>query len=364
MFAHPQLTLRPVPYLTFPFANRRGTTIVDRSTAYPVFGWRAGRIAASLVREGAIDIVHGLGASVLGYATTAPQGRRAPLVMNPQGLEEFGATDPSRAPLKRLAYAPLRVAVRKCAAVADRVIATDRSLVASVVTHLRVDRSVVCVIPNAIELSDTDRIDSAARAQDLRGDLGLESGDPLLVSVSRLEANKGYEILVRALARLTSNRQMPPKWRWVLVGEGPRRTAIAREIRAAGLQAHVVMWGRAQLEDLHGWYEAATVFVHPTLYEGSSLVTLEAMAHRKAIIASKAGGLPDKVIPGGNGWLVPPGDVEALSDAIRSALADKHRLYVMGDASRALVEREFAWSAVADRLMDVYRELLGARGSL
>jgi glycosyltransferase involved in cell wall biosynthesis len=358
MFAHPQLTLRPVPYLTFPFANRRGTTIVDRSTAYPVFGWRAGRIAASLVREGAIDIVHGLGASVLGYATTAPQGRRAPLVMNPQGLEEFGATDPSRAPLKRLAYAPLRVAVRKCAAVADRVIATDRSLVASVVTHLRVDRSVVCVIPNAIELSDTDRIDSAARAQDLRGDLGLESGDPLLVSVSRLEANKGYEILVRALARLTSNRQMPPKWRWVLVGEGPRRTAIAREIRAAGLQAHVVMWGRAQLEDLHGWYEAATVFVHPTLYEGSSLATLEVMAHRRAVVATAAGGLPDKVRPGINGWLVEPGRPDALAAAISGALSRLPHLAAMGAESRRIVETEFAWPIVARKHLEMYRELV------
>ena len=55
---------------------------------------------------------------------------RAPLVFNPQGMEEFGATDPSRAPLKRLGYRPLRVAVRRAARAADRVIATDRSLVA------------------------------------------------------------------------------------------------------------------------------------------------------------------------------------------------------------------------------------------
>ena len=96
-----------MPYRTFPLAGRRGTTVIDRSTAYPLFGERAGRVALDLVRRGEIDIVHGLGASVLGYARQRATVR-APLVMNPQGLEEFGATDPSRARLKRLAYLPLR----------------------------------------------------------------------------------------------------------------------------------------------------------------------------------------------------------------------------------------------------------------
>ena len=65
-----------MPYLTFPFANRPGTTILDRSTAYPVFGHRAGRLALSLVRQGAADVVHGFGASVLGYAVArgVPRG--------------------------------------------------------------------------------------------------------------------------------------------------------------------------------------------------------------------------------------------------------------------------------------------------
>src|SRR5918993_3661701 len=88
VFRHPNCTMRPVPYVTFPFANRRGTTILDRSTAYPLFGLRAGRLAAHLVKMGNIDIVHGLGASVLGYALeNSDADTRAPLVFNPQGLE-------------------------------------------------------------------------------------------------------------------------------------------------------------------------------------------------------------------------------------------------------------------------------------
>lgn len=365
VFRHSNFTMRPVPYTTFPFANRRGTTILDRSTAYPLFGLRAGRLAAQMVSAGEIDIVHGLGASALGYATAdLDRATRAPLVFNPQGLEEFGATDPSRAPLKRLGYWPLRIAVRRVAHAADRVIATDRSLVSPVIAHLGVSKEVVRVIPNAIEPAECDRPDAPSRAQALRGELGLQPDDVLLVSVGRLEANKGFDVLIRALTALVRRKALPERWRWVLVGEGPMRDVLQRAVEAEGLSAWVAMRGRASVDDLHGWYEAATLFVHPTLYEGSSLVTLEAMAHRKAVVASRAGGLPDKVVPGVTGWLVPPGNEEALAAAIVKALADASRLQSMGAAGRALVEKDFSWRVATDRLLSVYGELLAQRNSL
>jgi glycosyltransferase involved in cell wall biosynthesis len=365
VFRHPKLTLETVPYTTFPFANRRGTTILDRSTAYPVFGFRAGRVAARLAEAGGIDVVHGLGASALGYALAplAPAAR-VPLVLNPQGLEEFGATDPSRAPAKRAAYLPLRAAVRRTARAADCVIATDRSLVQPVVSHLRIRSDVVRVIPNAIELADCDRPSTGERAQALRRNIGLHPDGVLLVSAGRLEANKGFDVLVRALAVLMREQALPDHWRWVLVGDGSRRRELQEHIDAAGLGEHAHLIGRVDDAELHGWYEAATLFVHPTLYEGSSLVTLEAMAHRRPIVASRAGGLPDKVFPGRNGWLVPPGDVQALSRALVDALSDRQRLRAMGDESRTIVEKEFSWDVAADKTLALYQELLAPRGSL
>ena len=116
--------------------------------------------------------------------------------------------------------------------------------------------------------------------------------------------------------------------------------------------------GRLAEPDLHAWYEAATLFVHPTRYEGSSLVTLEAMAHRKAVVATMAGGLPDKVRPGANGWLVPPCDPVALAAAIDDALGDPLRLSSFGAKSRQIVETEFAWSVLVERYLELYDELL------
>ena len=361
-FASPRITLRPVPYVTFPYANRRGTTVVDRSTAYPLFGMRAGRMALSLVRQGAIDVVHGFGASVLGYAL-ARRRARAPLVFNPQGLEEFGATAPAQAPLKRLGYWPLRLAVRACSRAADVVIATDASLVPTVTRHLSPRADQIATIPNGIDVVAVSSLAGPAEGRSIRERHGIAPGETLLLSVGRIEYNKGFDVLADALAgaRHAGGSLATRGWRWVVVGAGPYRRDLERVIDANDLTPRALLVGRTTEADLHAWYEAATLFVHPTRYEGSSIVTLEAMAHRKAVVATRAGGLPDKVVPGVNGWLVEPDDAEALGRAIDDAASDPLRLLAMGAASRELVEREFAWSVLVEKYVDLYRKLLTAR---
>lgn len=357
----PRVEVRLVPYRTFPFAGRRGTTVLDRSTAYPVFGLHAGRAALQLVLEGRVDIVHGFGASVLGYARRRRQAP-APLVLNPQGMEEFGATDPSRARLKRAAYLPLRRAVLACASAADRIIATDRALVEAVCRHLRVPRDRIRVIPNALDLTAVDRLSSPAAGREIRRRAAIPPRETVLLSVGRLEANKGFHVLAAALAALREHgAALPAHWRWVIVGDGPYRSRLEHAVAAAGMKDYVLFAGRASDADLHAWYEAATLFVHPTLYEGSSLVTLEAMAHRRPVVATTAGGIPDKIKPGVNGWLVPPGDSGALAAALSGALADTERLGTMGAAGRAIVEEEFSWRAAGAATLRLYEELMENR---
>ncbi|MEZ5316040.1 MAG: glycosyltransferase family 4 protein [Vicinamibacterales bacterium] len=367
-FGSPRIHLRHVPYRTFPLANRRGTTILDRSTAYPLFGLRAGREALRLVQAREIDIVHGFGAAVLGYARarrrqTTGDGRDAalaPLVFNPQGLEEFGATSRRLSRAKALGYLPLRVAVRACARAADAILATDVSLESTVERHLRPRAGQLRTIPNGIDLVEASGLAGPAEGRLVRQQYGIRASDVVLLSVGRLEHNKGFDVLAAALGR--AGRPDGPLaaagWRWVIVGAGPYRAPLERAVEAAGLASHAIFVGRAAEADLHAWYEAATVFVHPSRYEGSSLVTLEAMAHRRAVIATTAGGLPDKVRPGVNGWLVEPDDAHALAAAVEDAVVRGAHLPAMGARSREIVERDFAWPVLADRTIALYRELL------
>lgn len=359
-FASPLIHIRHVSYLTFPLANRPGTTVLDRSTAYLLYGWRAGRLALSLARAGQIDIIHGFGASVLGAARA---DRPVPLVLNPQGLEEFGATSDTPPKLRHAAYGPLRWAVRRVARSADRIIATDVALEPTVARHLEPRPGQLCTIPNGIDLVAASALAGPADGLLQRQRHGLPAGQTLLLSVGRLEFNKGFDLLAAALARAAGpgSALSATGWTWVIVGAGPYRRELQHIVSSHGIAAHVRFVGRANDQDLHAWYEAATIFVHPTRYEGSSLVTLEAMAHRRPVIATAAGGLPDKVLSGVNGWLVPPYDVVGLANALVEAAADPRRLTEMGARSRDIVEREFAWSVLVDRQIALYEELRLAR---
>jgi glycosyltransferase involved in cell wall biosynthesis len=367
-FASPRIVMRHVPYLTFPFANRRGTTIVDRSTSYLLYGYRAGRLAGSLVRQGAADIVHGFGASVLGYAGWRERARRratgrgdgaAPLVFNPQGLEEFGATSAAQPWAKRVGYLPLRRAVRRCARAADCIIATDAALESTVARHLQPRPGQMRTIPNGIDLGEAAALAGPPEGAIVRQRYGIAPSETVLLTVGRLEHNKGLDVLAAALGRARSSAALAATgWRWVIVGAGPFRHQVEAAVAAHELESHTVFVGRASEPDLHAWYEAASIFVHPTRYEGSSLVTLEAMAHRRPIIATRAGGLPDKVRSGENGWLVEPNDVGGLASAIEDAAAERAWFATLGARSRQIVEQEFSWSVLVDRQIEVYRELL------
>jgi glycosyltransferase involved in cell wall biosynthesis len=106
---------------------------------------------------------------------------------------------------------------------------------------------------------------------------------------------------------------------------------------------------------MHSLYSVADWFVHPTQYEGSSIVTLEAMAHGLPVIASRTGGLPDKVVDGVTGRLVAPASVEDLGAALEWASgADAASL---GRSGQELCEERFSWTAVGRQYLDLYRAL-------
>jgi glycosyltransferase involved in cell wall biosynthesis len=225
---------------------------------------------------------------------------------------------------------------------------------------LKIPREKVRTIPNAIDVSALDALTDPGMVGELRWKHNLALGEPVLLSVGRLEASKGFHVLLRALAAARDHGSLEGRsWRWVAIGDGPYRPTLETLASQLGFETHARFLGRVSDREMHAWHELAALFVHPTLYEGSSLVTLEAMAHRRAVVASAAGGIPDKVRPGQNGWLVPPGDPSALSAAISGALSDSARLAHYGVAGREIVEREFSWTAAGDLTVALYRELLG-----
>ncbi|MBA3946319.1 MAG: glycosyltransferase family 4 protein [Herpetosiphonaceae bacterium] len=338
----------------------RPNSILGRQINYPLFSLAEGRLAASVVKSGMVDVVHSQGLCAWGYACVRerePLVRRVPFIANPHGLEEYRTPDWR----KRLAYIPFRALYSWAHRVADRVIATDGCTQDDLPKYLRVDPARVVVIPSAI---DVDECLGAVRAEtrvELRARFKLGEAEPKLLSVGRLERNKGYHLLLDALAELRP--LLGPRWCWLLVGTGKERAALQAQAQQLGLSEHIVFAGALDDTELHSLYEEVDLFVHPTLYEGSSLVTLEAMIHSLPVVASAAGGIPDKVFPQHNGLLVPPGDTPALIRALQEALQQRAAWPSWGLHGKMIAETTFSWPAVARRTKAEYEWMLDAAAS-
>lgn len=336
----------------------RPNSVIGRQINYPIFALREGQLARRQVQAAAIDVVHSQGLCAFGYAWER-QLRRSlrgvPFIANPHGLEEYRTPDWR----KRLAYAPFRALYSWGHRKADRVIATDAVTQDDLPKYLGVAKEQVVVIPSAIDVEECRGfVDEQQRAQ-LRERFNLDDADPALLSVSRLERNKGYHVLLEALGLVRD--ELSPGWRWLLVGQGKEEAALRQQAAQLGLDEHIIFVGKLNDTELHSLYEAVDLFVHPTLYEGSSLVTLEAMIHRLPVVATAAGGIPDKVFPGRNGLLVPPGDVAALAKALRTALDLRGQWPRWGEESARIVESTFDWPIVAKRTKQEYERMLARR---
>jgi glycosyltransferase involved in cell wall biosynthesis len=338
----------------------RPNSILGRQINYPWYTWQIGRHAAHAARRGAYDLVHAQGLCALGYGWIRqhdPVLRNLPFIANPHGLEEFRTPDWR----KRIAYLPFRFLYAYGTRSADRAIATDDCTKDDLPRYLRVDPARMVVIPSAIDADECLAFVNATLQQTMRERFQLDQADVVFLSVSRLERNKGYHILLEALAQL--HNRLPPHWRWLLVGQGKERAALEAQARKLGLLEHVTFVGRLTDAELHNLYEEVDLVIHPTLYEGSSLVTLEGMIHRKPVVASAAGGIPDKVFDGRNGYLVRPGDVADLAAKIALALEQRAQWLAWGDESVKIVRTTFHWPVVARRTLTEYERMIAERSA-
>ncbi|MBN2370399.1 MAG: glycosyltransferase family 4 protein [Vicinamibacteria bacterium] len=373
---HPTLYTRPalhdkpfpgevvvVPYRRWP-AGPHGS-VLDRTINYPIFAERAGERVARDARSGRIDVIDAQGIAGLGYlrARRRDPELRAPVLINPQGMEEHKTRG-----FKRLALWRLRRLSREAARLADRVVATDESIVGEIPEYLAVDPSRVVLLRNGVDIEEIDAITPL----DARGVVGnllpaLGGADPVLISVGRLEEYKGFGDVLEALIRLHASARLPEKWAWIVLGDGSLRPAMEKRIAehdgSAGVSdpvsphVHFAGWVR-DLPALHAYYARSDVFVHATHYEGSSIVTIEAMAHSLPVVGARAGGIPDKVSDGENGFLVRPGAIDALAERIAALSADAGLRKDMGHQGRERVERRFSWESIARSTVAVYEELV------
>ena len=188
-------------------------------------------------------------------------------------------------------------------------------------------------------------------------------GGHVLLCVARLAEQKGHMALLEAAAKL---RQRGVEFELRLVGDGPLRSIIDSRIAELGLRDHVRLLGSLPQQAVRGEISACRALLLPSFAEGLPVVLMEAMALGKPVISTYIAGIPELVGPE-HGWLVPAGDISALSKVMQEALAaDRATLSQMGSLGRrrVLKRHDIAVSAsLMERLMEEAGGILPARGS-
>ena len=250
---------------------------------------------------------------------------------------------------------------------ADAVIAVSEGTRADVLSHFAVAPERVHVIGNGIDTDEYRPVETTAALERY----GVDRSRPYLLFVGRITRQKGIVHLVRAL------RYLDPEIGVVLCAGAPDTPEIAGEMEAGVAEAKRsrdgVVWIPEMLDkpSVIELYSHATVFCCPSVYEPFGIINLEAMACETAVVASAVGGIPEVVVDGETGVLVPlqlaahdpmsPADPDRfasdLAAAINGLVADASRASAMGRAGRLRAEASFSWRAIAERTVELYRSL-------
>jgi len=202
----------------------------------------------------------------------------------------------------------------------------------------------------ARDLADARLVPNAADGALARGPLAAETPPevPTLGVVARLSPEKGVDLFLDAVATL------PPRWRAVVLGDGPERAALERHpaasrVRFEGYRSDA----RERMRDL-------TVLAVPSRTEGLPVTLLEAMGQGVPVVAAGVGGIPE-ALGGDAGWLVPPGDSAALARAIRAVVDDPAEAVTRARRARERFVDRYTLARAGDTLLALYRDVARRR---
>lgn len=227
---------------------------------------------------------------------------------------------------------------------------------------LRRDDAVVCLtsfyeeqlLAAGVKRERLHRIPTGLAASQVPSPEQAESwadGPFTIALLGRLSWEKNHSLLLRAAAQLQREGR---DFRVVLAGEGPCRTAIEEEIAALGLENRVQLSGYVSIADLMPKVHAIALC---SRIENLPLSLLEAMAWGRPVVATSVGGVPDVVVNGETGFLVPDDDSRAFADRLARLIGNREAAQRMGRAGRARLESEFQFERCVQRHLDLYQSL-------
>jgi glycosyltransferase involved in cell wall biosynthesis len=236
---------------------------------------------------------------------------------------------------------------------ATLIVTISRYSLEKIQRHYRVDASKVRIAPNGV---DVEKFKPISNVGAVREHFGL-GDEPCVLFVGSLIPRKGLSFLVEAAKKIVAEY---PATKFLIVGEGPQKKELTAALQAVNLLGNFMFIGNVKEDLLVALYNCADVFVLPSIQEGQGIVLLEAQASGKPVVAFDVGGVKEAVRDGETGFLAKRGSVDALADALLKLLLDKTLREKMGASGRKFVSENFTWDICAQKVLNVYREVLSA----
>ena len=217
----------------------------------------------------------------------------------------------------------------------------------TILEHDGIPTSRIVVVHDGIDVAKIQRLP----AVNLRAEYWLPHGVPLIVNVGALVAHKGQKHLLDAMPHVL--REVPDA-HLVILGEGELRPQLERQIKDLRLEKRALLAGFR--DDVLQLVKSADLFVMSSITEGLGSTVLDAMAMSLAVVGTRAGGIPEAVVHGETGLLVPPADPRALAGAIVRLLKDAPLRNQMGQAGVKRVAEHFGVGRLLNGTLEAYKE--------
>ncbi|MBI4997780.1 MAG: glycosyltransferase [Rhodocyclales bacterium] len=289
---------------------------------------------ARVIRDGAYDVVHSHGWNVYLEAAMATVLAGYPRLVHtvhgnympyPPGL------------MSRLKVAIRHRFERVMASRHHRIVGVSHSIRDYVVRDVGLPNDRVVTVHNGIACRNLDRYKGVGKT---------------FVTVGRLAAVKNHAMMIRAFQLVL---QSHPDASLLIVGDGPERTSLEALVHELGVAGQVSFLGFRQ--DVGQVLALADVFLMTSRYEGISIAVLEAMCAGLPVLATNVGGIPETVVDGATGILVPSEDVPAMASGMLQLLNSREDRLRLGSAGREFLASEFSIATVVDRYLRLYRGL-------
>jgi len=235
---------------------------------------------------------------------------------------------------------------------ADKVVFNSRDVIEFALANEGVREHQVSYIPNGVEIPAEP---SADRSHQVRGELGIAASTLVIGTVGRLYAQKGVTHLLQAFTKVVHGLDDSIL---LIVGEGPLLKHLKGESRDLGIDANVRFLG--ERSDVPELLNAFDVYVQSSLFEGMPNAVMEALAAALPVVATEVDGISELIDDGRNGRLIPPGDSEALADAIIYARENESEARRMGAAARLRMKAEFSVDKMVTGFDRLFRGLIDA----